>query len=103
MTPSIFESGCSSFFSDTEGYSSVRRYRCHICLVPEEDGVSAIVLNLPGVASQGDCESEALQNVREAVTGAIEEYLGSGQEIPWSDQYTEIPVGRCKWILVNVG
>jgi predicted RNase H-like HicB family nuclease len=81
-----------------------KAYRCHVCLVREEDGsFSAIVLNLPGAGSCGDTEEEALQNVREAIHGLIESYSEAGQEIPWKNSTSDdIPNGaKQKWILVN--
>jgi predicted RNase H-like HicB family nuclease len=81
-----------------------KAYRCHICLIPEEDGsFSAIVLNLSGAGSCGDTEEEALKNVREAVLGVIESYTDAGDEIPWEDSRSEdIPPGAKQiWILVN--
>ena len=88
----------------TEQWSERRAYRCHVCLIREDDGsFSAVVLNLPGAGSCGDTEEEALQNVRESVLGVIESYLAAGDEIPWKDSLSEgIPEGaKHKWILVN--
>ena len=78
-------------------------YRCHICLLRDDDGFSAVVLNLPGVGSCGDTEEEAMQNVREAVAGAIECYKDANENIPWRDSSQEdIPSGSIhKWIIVN--
>jgi predicted RNase H-like HicB family nuclease len=79
-------------------------YRCHVCLIPEEQGgYSAIVLNLPGAGSCGDSEEEALTNVREAIEATIESYLEAGEEIPWQDSSRDdIPEGaKQTWILVN--
>ena len=79
-------------------------YRCCVCLIPEEDGFSAIVLNLPGAASCGDTESEALENVKESIRGLIDVYMEHGDPIPWTDCRSEdIPAGaKRQWILVNV-
>jgi len=41
-------------------------------------GFSAEIITLPGVASQGNTEDEAIANLREAFKGAIESYLESG-------------------------
>jgi predicted RNase H-like HicB family nuclease len=79
-------------------------YRCHICLIPEEDGTfSVVVLNLPGAGSCGRTKEEAIENVREAVLGVIESYSAHGEEIPWKNAEPEdIPAnGMPKWILVN--
>jgi predicted RNase H-like HicB family nuclease len=75
--------------------------RCHVAIIKEDDGAfSAIVLNLPGVASCGDSEDEATANVREAVAETIASYNDS--EIPWETEYG-IPEGvKTKWILVRL-
>jgi len=81
-----------------------KAYRCHICLIPEEDGsFSAIVLNLPGAGSCGSTEEEAVQNVREAILGVIESHAAANEEIPWRDSMaSDIPQGaKQKWILVD--
>lgn len=80
-------------------------YPCHVALVPEEDGqVSAIVLDLPGAASCGDTDAEALENVKESIRGLIELYREQGNPIPWKDYWEEdIPDGaKTKRIMVNV-
>lgn len=52
--------------------------------VAEGDGTySAFAMNLPGAGSCGDTPAEAVENAGEAAAGVIEEYLASGQEIPW--------------------
>ena len=81
------------------------RYRCHICLTRDEDGIiSAVVLNLPGCGSCGDDMDEAMQNVQEAVKGVIESHLAAGESIPWVDSMmVDIPKdATLKWIVVNV-
>jgi predicted RNase H-like HicB family nuclease len=85
-------------------WSARKAYRCHICLIREEDGsFSAVVLNLPGAGSCGATYEEALENVREAILGVIESYTEAGEEIPWRDSVSDdIPEGaKRKWILVN--
>lgn len=79
-------------------------YRCHVCLIPEEDGTfSAVVLNLPGAGSCGATVEEALRNVREAILGVIQSHAEAGEEIPWQDSLScEIPENATqKWILVD--
>lgn len=58
---------------------------------------------LPGVASQGRNEREALENIKEALAGAIEEYRASGQEIPWQPE-EEPSRGdeRLRWVWIDV-
>lgn len=80
-------------------------YRCHLAIIKDDDdSFSVIVLNLPGTGSCGRTEDEAIENVREAVSGVIAVYLeDNGGDIPWQtlDSYT-IPEGaKQKWILVD--
>jgi len=80
-----------------------RKYQLRVALVPEEDGgFSALAIDLPGVASQGDSEPEALDNVREAFLGVLEEY---GSDIPWLENGITCPDiprnARIKTILVD--
>ena len=80
-------------------------YECRAWLWPEDDGgYSAIVPSLPGVASQGETQEEALDNIKEAFQGVVTEYIDSGEEIPWRhDIVRQKPLGVTeKWILVNV-
>jgi predicted RNase H-like HicB family nuclease len=58
--------------------------RCPVHLLPEEEGgYSVCSANLPGVASQGETEQEALGNITEALKGVIEVYKEQGSPIPW--------------------
>jgi predicted RNase H-like HicB family nuclease len=103
MAPAILENKSNnslSFIFDSVDWA----YSCHICLVPEEGQVSAIVLNLPGAASCGATEAEALANVEESIRGLIELYEERGEPIPWREYGSdEIPAGaKTRWILVNV-
>ncbi len=79
-------------------------YHCHIAMIREEDGFyTAIVLNLPGAASEGATEDEAMQNVRESILGLIESYRATGHPIPWKDPVSQdVPDNaKPKWILVH--
>jgi len=78
-----------------------RVYRCEVRLV-EAGGLSAYVPSLPGVASMGDTEEEALRNVQEALAGAITTYLSLNEPIPWCKQ-TEAPrPGELRrWVVVH--
>ena len=80
-------------------------YRCQALLCPESDGGFAVFARrLPGVASQGETEEEALSNLAEAFRGAIQMYLEDGGSIPWQDiDKSDIPKGSVeRWILVDV-
>lgn len=81
-----------------------KAYECLVLLCPEDEGgFSVHALTLPGAVSQGETEQEALDNIREAIEAAIEEYKARGVPIPWeSVEIDEIPkAAREKWILVN--
>jgi predicted RNase H-like HicB family nuclease len=106
MAPTLVEgnSNATSFMFDDVDWPEQNAYRCHVCLIPEEDGAwSAVVLNLPGAGSCGKSEEEALSNVREAILGVIQSYLADGEKIPWCDAMpADIPQGtKQTWILVN--
>ena|SRR5258707_5265565 len=83
---------------------SGHRYRLHVRLMKDDaDSVSAVVLNLPGAGSCGATEEEALENAKEAVRGVLEEYIASGQDIPWKDSTAmSVPPGvKQKWITLD--
>ena len=51
MTPALLEneSNSTTFMFEEVEWAQKTAYRCHVCLVREEDGqFSAFVLNLPG-------------------------------------------------------
>jgi len=76
-------------------------HRLYVRLIAEkEGGFSAIARNLPGVASQGETEAEALANVKEAALGCIEQYKADGKEIPWIEWELVSPVDRT--VVVNL-
>lgn len=58
-------------------------FRCKVYLIPEGDGFSVVSATLPGVASQGESEEEALKNIVEAFEGALAVYRERSQPIPW--------------------
>ena len=85
MTPAILDndSNSTAFVYDSVEWPRRSAYRCHVCIIPEDDGqITAIVLNLPGTASSGDNEAEALANVEDSIRGLIAMYLDSGDDIP---------------------
>lgn len=80
-------------------------YECRVLVCPETTGgYSAHALRLPGVASQGETEAEALENIADAFQSAIQCYLESGEAIPWKEAVeVDRPMGCVeRWILVNV-
>lgn len=80
-------------------------YECRVWLCPEEDGgYSAIVPLLPGVASQGETQAEALENIKEAFQGVAAEYISCGDKLPWQNDVGQQKPNNVieKWILVNV-
>jgi predicted RNase H-like HicB family nuclease len=96
-----------------ETFAGNRTFECRAILLPDGEGYSALALQLPGVASQGDTDEEAIQNLTDAFRAAIECYLEDGGSIPWKDydpsdplkhlDLEEVPKEtRSRWILVNV-
>jgi predicted RNase H-like HicB family nuclease len=80
-------------------------FRCHLAIIREEEGdFSVLILNLPGVGSCGNTENEAIANTREAIAGALESYVESGEEIPWADASAySIPQGaKQTWVDLRI-
>ena len=66
----------------------------YVQLIPDDDGFSAIVLNLPGAASQGNTAAEALRNATEAIEGCVAQYEADEQPIPWKDiSFEKLQIG----------
>jgi predicted RNase H-like HicB family nuclease len=78
-------------------------YRCMVYLTAEDEGLfSAVAAQLPGVASQGRTEQEALDNIVEPFEAAIAPYKEQGTAIPWSK--TPVEPGRgalTRWVIVR--
>jgi predicted RNase H-like HicB family nuclease len=79
-------------------------YSCQVYLLPEQEGgYSAIAATLPGVASQGETEEEALENITEALAAAISAYKDNGMKIPWRQEPREPePEAKIRWVAVHV-
>jgi len=71
-------------------------YRCHLYLLRDASGWSAVGLSLPGVCSQGGTMGEALENFREALAGALGVYLADATPIPWVPIEEGIPAGAVR-------
>ena len=70
-------------------YAPETCFECRVALIPEsEGGFSVYAINPPGIASEGETESEALSNVVDALSGALAEYKAYG-EIPWCEDFIE--------------
>jgi predicted RNase H-like HicB family nuclease len=78
-------------------------YRCEVVLEPEPDGgFSVFASDLPGAASQGATEEDALTNIVESLTGAIASYKAHNEPIPWSRPEEELsPLAKIRWVFVN--
>jgi len=74
-----------------------------VYLTPEaEGGFSVEAATLPGVASQGNNEKEALANIAEALEGAFAAYRDLGTKIPWLTMPRERPsTAKEKWVIVH--
>jgi antitoxin HicB len=66
----------------------------HVVLQPEkEGGFSAFVPALPGCASQGETEAEAIRNIKEAIELYVEGLVADRQPIPSDDvHFKEIEI-----------
>ena len=74
---------------DWHEYPEKTRFECRVGLICEEDGsFSVYAKNLPGVASQGETVAEALENIVDALAGALAVHLSCG-EIPWEEDFVE--------------
>jgi len=85
-------------------WASTNAHRFRIQITKDEDGsFSAIVLNLPGIGSCGGTAEEAMANVKEAISAAMEVYRDSGAAIPWKDMTNvQIPDwAKEKWIILD--
>lgn len=69
-------------------------HRFHVVLQPEkEGGFSVFVPALPGCASQGETEKEALKNIKEAIALYLEGLEADQQPIPTDDvSFREIEI-----------
>ncbi len=78
-------------------------YRYMVYLTPkEEGGFSAAAARLPGVASQGGTEQEALANIVEAFKGALARYKEQGVDVPWMKTPLEPDRGAvARWVIVH--
>jgi predicted RNase H-like HicB family nuclease len=69
----------------------------------EEEEISVHVPSLPGVASQGRSEPECVENIKEALSAAIQEYRSHGEPIPWQqDPGPTQPAETSKWVWLDV-
>jgi len=64
--------------------------RYTVSLLRDADGFSVWVPGLPGCASQGQTETEALNNIRDA----IDEYLSVADELGGSAEKREVVLQR---------
>jgi|GEM_PF-1744305 len=82
-------------------YPAETCFECRVGLLRECDGSFSIyAINLPGVASQGETEQEAIANIVDALAGTLAEYKSEG-EIPWAEDFIEGEImERC--VMVNL-
>lgn len=86
----------------TSSPESRRTMECRAILEPDEDGGFCIrASRLKGVYSQGETREEAIENIREAFSGAIQSYEALNLPIPWEDA-SKADSGEELWILVHV-
>jgi len=71
-------------------------------IAEDEKGFSVVAAHLPGVASQGKTEQEALANIIEAFEGAFSVYKEQGVRIPWTKTPLEPERGAVpRWVIVH--
>jgi predicted RNase H-like HicB family nuclease len=64
-----------------------------ITLEPDESGmIVAECPAIPGCVSQGATEAEALQNIREAITGCLQTRSANGMPLTIEVREVEVPV-----------
>jgi predicted RNase H-like HicB family nuclease len=84
-----------------ESFAVGEAFSCDVAIVREADGYSVHATALPGVVSEGDTIDGAIENIRDALKGALTEYVHAGH-IPWRKIIPEGEVVAQKRILVNV-
>jgi predicted RNase H-like HicB family nuclease len=87
-----------------EQHKPGERLGVRVVLGPTEEEVLPVyVPALPGAASQGSNEQQALANIQEALAGLVASYRDAGQEVPWQEDTGECGIGETsKWIVVDV-
>ena len=73
--------------------------KLHVVISKEDDEeqFSVVALNLPGCASCGETEDEAIENITEAARGLIESYNDANRQTPWNNTsiHAAAPVYFC--------
>lgn len=79
-------------------------HECRTVICPEaEGGFSAYALRLVGVASQGETEEEAVENLKDAFRETLLAYDDLGMNIPWGEvEIARTPDTTDRWVLVDV-
>ena len=77
---------------------------CRALVCPEDEGgFAAYSLRLQGVASQGETENEAVENLADAFRETILAYEQLGTAVPWSDvEICRSDETKETWFLVDV-
>jgi len=76
---------------------TANKYILHVCTFPEDvGGFSSFVMNLPGAFGMGDTEGEAFKSAIDGAMCCIDEYVKSGNPIPWRDECKIPRNGRVK-------
>lgn len=101
--PSCDEESDCEYDRDWILSGSKRPIECHVYLLAEEDGeFSILAARLPGLASQGRTENDAIANFAEAFCGVSAAYADRGESIPWLEQPEERPANAKElWIVVD--
>jgi len=71
----------------------MRSYVFQVAVSKDEDGRwAATCPALPGCATWGHTEEEALRNIREAVEVYVEDLIAAGEQVPGARDVIEAPV-----------
>jgi len=73
-------------------HRQVPAFECRIGLINEDEGgYSVFALDLPGVQSQGETVDEAVANIRDALSSALDYYVETEKRIPWKVDADVVP------------
>lgn len=60
----------------------------YLALIPDVDGYSAVVMNLPGVGGCGPTENDAIDDAKLAAVAAISSFRADGEPVAWRNEFT---------------
>ena len=91
-----------------DGWNNSKAYRFTASIFKDEgdEDYTAIALELPGATGCGENLEDALNSLKESVSGLIQTYQEDGEKIPWekvyTDQLVDLKGSVKKVVLLNV-